>query len=220
MRHRYPPGFSDPFALARPRWPERHDVHDDLGGGRGTPAGDDRDPPHAPPASETIARLEAELADRDRRIAELGAQLRERESEGARSSAEVASIRARLERESRREIDRRLRDVVEGWLGAIDDLDRAIAAGRSTDAASSLLEGVEHVRRSLLARLAEQGIRPIVPTAEPFDPRLHDGIARVAVADPAHDGVVIETALPGYQLGEELIRPARVVVGWWQPPVA
>lgn len=162
--------------------------------------------PAEPSRPSHVAALEAELADRERRLQELSRAVRD-------GQHELEQAKARIEREARREVTRRVRDVVTGWLGALDDLDRAIDAGRATAPGTALLEGVELVRANLLARLAEQGVRRIAPTGAPFDPRHHEAIARVPVADPARDGVVLETIAPGYLIGDELLRPARVAVG-------
>ena len=153
-----------------------------------------------------VARLESDLADRNRRLEEMTSRVRD-------SERELEQVRNRLERESGREIERRIRDVVGGWLAALDDLDRAIEAGRTSAPGSPLLQGVELAQANLLARLAGQGIRRLVPTGEPFDPRFHEAIGRAEVDDPAREGAVIATVLPGYQIGDDVLRAARVVVG-------
>lgn len=168
------------------------------------PEGEEPDAGHPP---THVAALESELTDRDRRLQELSNLVRQAERE-----AELG--KQRLEREARREIERRVRDVVVSWLPTLDDLDRAIAAGWAVGDRTVLLEGVELIRSSLLARLAEQGIRRIDPRGEPFDPHQHEAIERRRVHEPAADGIVLETLAPGYLIGEELLRPARVVVGY------
>jgi molecular chaperone GrpE len=49
------------------------------------------------------------------------------------------------------------------------------------------------------------------PTGERFDPNLHEALSTVA-ADGAEAGTVVETMQKGYRLGDQLVRPARVVV--------
>jgi molecular chaperone GrpE len=157
-----------------------------------------------------IAALEAELAERDRRLHELSTLVRQ-----GREELEQAKIR--IEREAQREIRRRLIDVVGDWLIALDDLDRAIAAGRASSPDDPLLAGVELVRTNLLGRLSGQGVRRIEPTGAPFDPRYHEAIARLPVRSAEREGLVIETIAPGYLVGDELLRPARVAVGQFVP---
>jgi molecular chaperone GrpE len=103
-----------------------------------------------------------------------------------------------------------LRDV----LPVLDDLERALqAAGLDPegDSDDALAHGVLLVFRSLREALAKNGIDAVDPTGEKFDPNLHEALS-AQPADGVESGVVVETMQKGYRLGEQLIRPARVVV--------
>ena len=67
------------------------------------------------------------------------------------------------------------------------------------------------VFRSLREALARNGIEALDPKGEKFDPTLHEALSTLP-ADGAEPGTVVETMQKGYKLGEQLIRPARVVV--------
>jgi molecular chaperone GrpE len=197
--------------MARPLYPEDYLVRDRRFWTRPEPEVDEPPLAHPPPEPprpvepDRVAVLESELADRDRRLRELAALVRRHEQE-------ADAVKQRLGRESERELARRTKELLADWLGALDDLDRAIAAGRRAEAGTPLLAGVELARDNLLAGLAGRGVRRLEPTGERFDPRRHEAIARVPV-EPERDGVVLETFAPGYTLGDELVRPARVAVG-------
>ncbi len=103
-----------------------------------------------------------------------------------------------------------LRDV----LPVLDDLERAIeAAGLDPegDSDDGLAHGVLLVFRSLRESLNKHGIEAVDPTGERFDPQAHEALSMQA-ADGVESGTVIETMQKGYRLGEQLLRPARVVV--------
>jgi molecular chaperone GrpE len=103
-----------------------------------------------------------------------------------------------------------LRDV----LPVLDDLERAIqAAGLDPegDSDDGLAHGVLLVFRGLRDALVRNGIEAVDPKGERFDPNLHEALSTQA-ADGAEAGTVVETMQKGYRLGEQLIRPARVVV--------
>jgi molecular chaperone GrpE len=103
-----------------------------------------------------------------------------------------------------------LRDVVP----VLDDLERAIqAAGLDPegDSEDGLAHGVLLVFRSLREALIRNGIETVDPTGERFDPNLHEALS-TQPADGVESGVVVETMQKGYRIGEQLIRPARVVV--------
>jgi len=103
-----------------------------------------------------------------------------------------------------------LRDV----LPVLDDLERAIqAAGLDPegDSDDGLAHGVILVFRSLRESLTKHGIEVVEPKGERFDPQLHEALSTQA-ADGVEPGTVVETMQKGYRLGEQLLRPARVVV--------
>jgi molecular chaperone GrpE len=93
-------------------------------------------------------------------------------------------------------------------LPVVDALDRALEAG-STD--PMFYEGVVSTERLLLAALREAGAEPFDSVGRPFDPRLHEAVAttRTGRAEP---GTVVRETQRGWRLGDELLRPARVVV--------
>jgi molecular chaperone GrpE len=105
-------------------------------------------------------------------------------------------------------------EVLREVLPVLDDLERALqAAGLDPegDSDDGLAHGVLLVFRSLREALTRNGIEAVDPTGERFDPNLHEALS-TQPADGAESGTVVETMQKGYRLGEQLIRPARVVV--------
>ncbi len=149
---------------------------------------------------EYVVRLERDLAETERRLSD--ALLRQREL-----VTEQELARLRVEREARREIARSKGQLIAEILPVLDDLDRAIAAADGEPGA--LRRGVELVRASFLDRLRALGVERDDPTGSQFDPSRHDA---VSVAPGAVTGSVLATVSPGYSLGDEVLRPARVVV--------
>jgi molecular chaperone GrpE len=157
------------------------------------------------PPTERVAALEAELADRDRRLRE--ALVREREA-----SLEVDLARQRLERDARKEIERSRRELVVALLPVLDDLDRAISAARERGEAEALVTGVEHVRSGFLDRLRGFGVERFDPTGQLFDPARHEAVTTVEPSALHRSGLIVKTLLPGYATDGETIRPAQVIV--------
>lgn len=110
---------------------------------------------------------------------------------------------AQLAREGRRTLLRR-------FLEVLDNFERALACGGEPTNPAALLEGVELTRRQFLSLLEQEGVRPIPALGQPFDPRLHEAVGTRAV--PEAEGTVIAEALRGYKMGDDLLRPARVIV--------
>lgn len=162
----------------------------------------------APPRKPSyVEDLERQLAEKDKAIQAHAARYRE-------SAAEFDQVRARLRRDIDKEIDRARRALLSDMLEVVDNLDRAVSAARGTAASDgALLRGVELVRELLLAKLATYGVRPMTTEGQPFDPHLHEAVSLVPVADAAEDELVIGETRKGYRIGEDILRPAGVVVG-------
>jgi molecular chaperone GrpE len=106
--------------------------------------------------------------------------------------------------------------VVGELIQVVDNLERALdAAGIDPDGDGSpdepLAQGILLTYRDLCAALKRNEVEPVDPKGEKFDPNLHEALSTLA-ADGAESGTVVETTQKGYRLGEQLIRPARVVV--------
>jgi molecular chaperone GrpE len=131
-----------------------------------------------------------------------------------RTKADFENYRKRMTAETAAALARGKAEVILGVLPVLDDLERAIqAAGLDPegDSDDGLAHGVLLVFRSLRDALVRNGIEAVDPKGEKFDPNLHEALS-TQVADGAEAGTVVETMQKGYRLGEQLIRPARVVV--------
>jgi molecular chaperone GrpE len=147
--------------------------------------------------------LDALLGERDEYLDLAKRTKADFENYRRRMSAEVRAAGARGQAELAREV-----------LPVLDDLERAIqAAGLDPegDSPDALAHGVLLVLRSLRETLGRNGVEAVDPTGERFDPNLHEALSTIA-ADGAESGTVVETMQKGYRLGDQLVRPARVVV--------
>ncbi len=98
-------------------------------------------------------------------------------------------------------------------IPALDSLDRALAAAEAQpeNADHHLPDGIRLVQAEMLAALERCGIRQDSPLGEAFDPHVHEAVAQQPV-DGAQTGTVVEVYQPGYLLGEDVLRAAKVVV--------
>lgn len=167
-------------------------------------------------AEETRDRKPTVVEELEQRLADAQEQLQDILSEHRRAVDEFEQVKVRIRRDVAREVERGRRAVLVEMLEIVDNLDRAIAAARgtsSTDASETLLRGVELVRDQFLARLESFGVKRVPTLGALFDPQLHEAVSMAPVTDPAQAGVVIAVAKEGYAIGDELLRPASVVVG-------
>ncbi len=127
-----------------------------------------------------------------------------------RTQADFENYRKRVAREAAAAQERGCATLAKELLPALDNLDRALEAAAADD---PLLEGVRLVRAELNAALARAGIESFSPLDEVFDPSLHEAMATLPQPPEGKpSGTVVEVYQPGYRLGKNIIRPARVVV--------
>jgi molecular chaperone GrpE len=164
--------------------------------------------------SEEKAQPDEVLEEVEHDLDELLSQRDEYLDLAKRTKADFENYRKRMGAEVQVAAGRGKAEVVRDVLPVLDDLERAIqAAGLDPegDSDDGLAHGVLLVFRSLRESLVRHGIEAVEPTGERFDPNLHEALSKQQ-ADGAEAGTVIETMQKGYRLGEQLIRPARVVV--------
>jgi molecular chaperone GrpE len=166
------------------------------------------DPEAAAPSLKPsyVEELERQLAEKDRLIQEAVSRHRE-------AAKEYEEARVRLRREIGRDLERTRRAVLAEMLDVLDNLDRSIDAARASAAnQDALLQGVAMVRDQFLSKLEGFGVRRLSGAGQPFDPVTQEALSVVPATDPDQDGLVAAVITPGYAIGEEILRPARVVV--------
>lgn len=131
-----------------------------------------------------------------------------------RTRAEFENYRKRATREAAAAQERGALKLAKELLPALDNLDRALAHAASSedgDGDDSLITGIKHVHADLIAALRRAEIEPYSPEGEPFDPQYHEAVAQQPFEGTA-PGTVVEVYQRGYRRGENVLRPARVIV--------
>lgn len=137
-------------------------------------------------------------------------RLRGREDELLRALAEQQNVVRRRRQEMESSVQYAQESLVKDLLPVLDDFERALKAmdGATSD---SMRAGVALVYERLVRLLTAQGLEPIRPLGEPFDPTLHDAIAQNP-APGKPPGTVVEVAQLGYRFKGRVLRHAKVVV--------
>jgi molecular chaperone GrpE len=158
-----------------------------------------------------VEELERQVAEKDSLLQSYLAKYRE-------SAKEFEEARIRLRREIAKDIERGRREMLVDLLDVVDNLDRAIAAGREASAGTPLLQGVELVRQQFLAKLQNLGVSHVAAEGQRFDPRLHEAVSTVPASSPDADGCIAGVVREGYAIGEDVLRPALVAVAQYDRP--
>jgi molecular chaperone GrpE len=125
-----------------------------------------------------------------------------------RTQAELENLRKRAARDVAQAGARAKANLVRELLPVVDNLERALATANPEE--DHLAEGVRLVHVELVNTLERNGIRAFDPAGETFDPTVHEAISMREGENGS--GIVLDVVEKGYKLGDNVIRPARVVV--------
>jgi molecular chaperone GrpE len=131
-----------------------------------------------------------------------------------RTKADFENYRKRVAADLQTAALRGKAEIARDVVPVLDDLERALqAAGLDPegDSEDGLAHGVILVFRGLRETLTRNGIEAVDPKGEKFDPNVHEALSTQAV-EGTESGTVVEVMQKGYRMGDQLIRPARVVV--------
>lgn len=98
--------------------------------------------------------------------------------------------------------------LIERFLPVYDNLERALLFGNGGDA---LRGGLEQTLRGFEAVLSGQGVKALDVIDKPFDPHVAEAVGTLP-RDGVPDDTVIEVVQKGYGIGDEVLRPAKVIV--------
>lgn len=171
-------------------------------------------------------KLREERDELQKKLADIEDQIEAAKKEAADATDRMLRLQADWENYRRRTAAERLAEkeraaegLVTNLLPVIDDIERAIAhAGATEDDAQlkQFVDGVSAVHAKMLGVLSKEGVEPIDPAGEPFDPLAHQAVGRVE--DPeAFDETVAQVYQKGYKMGEKVIRTAMVTVTYGGP---
>jgi molecular chaperone GrpE len=150
-----------------------------------------------------------EAGTSDDRLRDLEKKVREKEDLYLRALADLDNYRKRMDREIK-EADRATKkSILLDLLEVVDNLERAIDSEGKDPV--SVKEGVRAIYRQLLGLLKRHGAVQVESLGKEFDPRYHEAVGMIESEDFPSGAVGVELS-KGYRMGEDLLRPARVLV--------
>ncbi|MGH7755074.1 MAG: nucleotide exchange factor GrpE [Vulcanimicrobiaceae bacterium] len=152
-----------------------------------------------------LAQLSAELAAARERAADFESQL-------AYARADIENVRKRAQRIADDTVSRGRRSLLGKLLPVLDNLQRALGYEDS----EALRNGLQATVRSFEELLAAEDVTPLATLGKPFDPRIADAIG-TRISPDLGDDLVVEETQRGYRIGDEILRPAHVIVAKREP---
>jgi molecular chaperone GrpE len=164
--------------------------------------------------AEAVATAEGmpeagELSATARQLADANARADENYNKFLLATADFENYKKRTQRDLESIVTSHRRALLQRILPVLDNLERAL----QYDAGQSKMRGgLEQTLKGFEAVLAAEGVKPIDVAGKPFDPHVAEAIGTVEPKNGVAEDTVVEVAQKGYTIGDELLRPARVIV--------
>lgn len=131
--------------------------------------------------------------------------------------AEFDNFRKRSAREFGNLVVSAERELIGDLTEVLDNFERALKADHKGESVDEFAKGVALIRDQLWDVLGRRGLKRMEALGQPFDPEAHDALMRMP-SDEYEEGAVAQEVSPGYQLGEKVLRHAKVIVSQGKAP--
>ncbi len=160
--------------------------------------------PPAPGAPVDSQGQDPDLASEGDLLEEMKGTIGELTGDLQRLQAEYVNYKRRVDRDRELVVQNARLTVLNGLLPVLDDIERAREHEELSGGFKAVAEGVERVVSGAgLARFGAPG--------DEFDPRLHEALSH-SYAEDVTTTTCQHVVQAGYQFGERVVRPAKVVV--------
>lgn len=127
-----------------------------------------------------------------------------------RALAELDNVRRRAEKEVERTLLYGADKMIMALLPVMDSLEQGLQLSEK-EGSAAMHEGLQLTMKLFLDALEKQGVKPLDPEGEPFNPQEHEAMSMQETKEAAPN-TVLAVFQRGYKLHDRVIRPARVVV--------
>jgi molecular chaperone GrpE len=176
-------------------------------------------PSEEPSEAEVIPLEDPRIVQLEGQVGELQARLRAVSAAYQKAGDEVALTRDRLQRQAAVQEELRRGEVVASLFEPVENLRRSLDALRKGASVEDTQMGLDLVLQQFMGAFKGLGLEELPGKGSKFDPNIHEALTLIPVPDAALDQAVVEVFAAGYRIGSRLIRPAKVIVGTWTPPV-
>ncbi len=161
---------------------------------------------------ETETEAVAEVVEGAESIEALKEALNQKNEALLRTVAEYQNYRKRVEKE-KQDIMKYANDkIMKDLITVHDNFERAIGAmDKENEALTSVVSGVEMIKKSFDDILDRYGVKEIDAEGQPFNPEHHHAVM-TEDKEGVEGSTVLEVFQKGYTLHERVIRPAMVKV--------
>lgn len=162
---------------------------------------------------QTMVALTFEEYDAlEKEIENLQEQIEENKDGWLRTRADFDNYKKRVQRDAARSYQDAMTSVVKVFLGAADDLERALKNEPKGKDLDNWVNGIELIHQKLTTQMKNLGVeRMVVNPGDEFDPNIHEAITQEE-HEEFKEGQIIDVVQTGYRISDRIIRPAMVRV--------
>ncbi|KAL2893125.1 Protein GrpE [Bienertia sinuspersici] len=162
---------------------------------------------------ETVLyKLETEKNDLVEKVSMMTEEITSGKERYVRLQADFDNFRKRSEKERLSVRNDAQGEVIESLLSMVDSFERARQQIRpETDRENQIDTSYQGIYKQFVEIMRSLRVAAIATVGKPFDPSVHEAIAREE-SEEFKEGIVIEEFRRGFLLGDRLLRPAMVKV--------
>lgn len=129
-----------------------------------------------------------------------------------RAKADLVNLRRMTEEDTVRTKERARARILESLVPVLDSFDQARAHDSWNTVDAAWKSGVERIAAQLNDAVTKEGLVRFGVVGEPFNPKEHESMSITAADTADLDDTIAQVLQPGYRIGAEIVRPAKVVV--------
>lgn len=130
-----------------------------------------------------------------------------------RARADFLNSKRRLEEQVAKDKERATDKILIELLTLADSFDIATQDKEWQIVEGKWKSGVEAIQAKLISILKSNNVVPVDPTGCAFNPEEHEAVSNSIVDDESKVDTVVTVLQKGYKRNNDVVRPARVVVG-------
>jgi len=165
-------------------------------------------------ANKKIKELDKKIENLEKELEELTAEKQDLFEQLQRVSADYSNFQKRSPKQIADSVAYEKKAVLRSLLPSIDNFEHALShasTAKGEEALDNLIKGIQMVFDHMLDALKTHGVKRIDALGESFDPNLHEAMMRRSEPDK-EDDTVLEVYQAGYMIGEQVLRPSKVIV--------
>ena len=165
-------------------------------------------------ANKKIKEFDKKVELLEKQLEELTVEKQDLFEQLQRVSADYANFQKRAPKQIADSVEYEKKAVLRSFLPSIDNFEHALShasTANGKEALDNLIKGVQMVFDHMLDALKAHGVKAIDALGQPFDPNLHEAMMRRSEPEK-DDDTVLEVYQAGYMIGEQVLRPSKVIV--------